>query len=60
MNNSSESLRFPLWKFLNQPILDKTCPLILRPSIYWKLYQLEHLDRCWNVAYPSESESHNT
>lgn len=59
MTHRFRRLRFPIWKYLNQPVLDKTSPLILRPSAYWQTYQRQHLDRCWQVSYPSERESRN-
>jgi hypothetical protein len=47
-------MRFPLWQFLNQPVFDPNCPIILNPTIFWQRYQLEHLQRCWFKAYRPE------
>ncbi|MEO1148053.1 MAG: hypothetical protein AAFY26_20930 [Cyanobacteria bacterium J06638_22] len=44
-------MRFPLWHYLNQPLLDKTHPFILNPTQYWQRYQIRHLNRCLNNAF---------
>lgn len=46
--------RFPLWKYLNQPILDPQTPLVLDPQQFWQRHQIEYLERCWIRAYLPE------
>lgn len=46
--------RFPLWKFLNQPVFDPQMPLVLNPQQFWQRHQIEYLERCWIRAYLPE------
>ncbi|AFY62437.1 MULTISPECIES: hypothetical protein [Cyanophyceae] len=44
-------LRFPLWRYLNQPLgLPGT---FLNPHRFWQFYQYSHLERCWRQDCPS-------
>jgi hypothetical protein len=54
MSDKNPQIRFPLWKFLNQPLFNPYSPLILNPQRFWQRYQLEHLERCWIRAYRPE------
>ncbi len=40
-------VKFPLWQFLNQPILSPTTRLVLNPSRFAYLYRIRLLERCW-------------
>ena len=40
--------RFPLWQYLNQPLLDLDNPPVLNPHRYWQLYVVWHLEGCFN------------
>ncbi len=55
MDPKHSSLRFPLWKYLNQPLFDTSTPMILSPKRFWALYQVQFLERC--LARDCESES---
>ncbi len=35
------------WQYLNQPILDCTHASVWRPSRFWYLYKIQHLENCW-------------
>lgn len=54
MIDKTLKVRFPLWKFLNQPVFNPQSPLVLNPRRFWQLYQLDHLERCWIRAYRPE------
>lgn len=46
--------RFPLWKYLNQPVFDPQSPLVLNPNQFWQRHQIEYLERCWIRAFRPE------
>jgi hypothetical protein len=64
------NLRFPLWKYLNQPLFKETT--VLNPFQFWHRYRiqsLEHcwennavsfLERCWNQNDESNAENQST
>ncbi|MBF2049239.1 MAG: hypothetical protein EDM05_68960 [Leptolyngbya sp. IPPAS B-1204] len=58
-NDNNLKIRFPLWKFLNQPVFNPQNPLILNPKRFWRRYQLEHLERCWIRTYRPEERFPN-
>lgn len=48
----SIKLRFPLWQFLNQPLLNSQKEAILNPFKFWQNYKIQLLNRCWEVDVP--------
>jgi hypothetical protein len=54
----SESI-FLIWQFLNQPVFDRQCPLILNPHRFWRFYQMRHLERCWFKTFRPEERFRN-
>ncbi|MGB7413620.1 MAG: hypothetical protein WA902_05375 [Thermosynechococcaceae cyanobacterium] len=48
MNSQSTSNRFPVWQYLNQPLFHPEIQLRLSPGLFWRQYQIQFLDRCWN------------
>jgi hypothetical protein len=42
----SQIIRFPVWKFLNQPLFETDYQPILSPGRFWRLHQIEFLERC--------------
>jgi hypothetical protein len=42
---------FPIWQYLNQPILDAEVKLVLNPKRFWKEQQIEFLTRCWEIRF---------
>ncbi|KKJ00169.1 hypothetical protein PROH_10650 [Prochlorothrix hollandica PCC 9006 = CALU 1027] len=49
----ARNLKFPLWKYLSQPILNKQQPLILSPRHFWCFYQVQFLEHCFDLECPS-------
>ena len=58
---------FPIWQYLNQPLLDKEHPLILDPVQYWHQYKIDRLngclengflEQCWAVNYQEFVDYH--
>jgi hypothetical protein len=39
--------RFPLWQYLNQPLIDSEKPPILNPRRFAQIYHVQLLERCW-------------
>ncbi|HEY9699388.1 MAG TPA: hypothetical protein V6D10_19170 [Trichocoleus sp.] len=54
MNSKSPKIQFPVWQYLNQPILDPKHPLILNPHRFWRRHQIRYLERCWYSSHPEE------
>lgn len=50
------TLRFPLWKYLNQPLFNDFYPLILNPRRYWYHYRVELLERCFTRSCESQGQ----
>jgi hypothetical protein len=46
MTPEQMNLRFPLWQYLNQPLLGEKSP-ILNPRRFAYVYRVELLQRCW-------------
>jgi hypothetical protein len=40
-------IRFPLWKYLNQPLFDRTT--VINPLCFWHNYKIQLLDSCWEL-----------
>lgn len=40
---------FPLRQYLAQLLIDFGTPLTLNPFEFWRQYQLERLERCWQI-----------
>jgi hypothetical protein len=59
MTSKRRTIRFPIWKFLNQPLFDPQMPVVLDPGLFWRLYQVQYLRRCWDSNYRPEKRSHN-
>lgn len=52
-------LQFPVWKFLNQRLLDPQSPLILNPRRFYYRHQIDHLERCWASQHRPEEHFRN-
>jgi hypothetical protein len=52
-------VRFPLWRFLTQPIFDPGRPVHLNPHQFWAYYQIQHLERCWTRNFKPEERYRN-
>ena len=61
----NKTMKFPLWRYLNQSLFDADCPPILNPQWYWRNYCAWHLEgclknnwveQCWNLDYYEFSE----
>jgi hypothetical protein len=50
-------LKFPVWAFLNQPLFNPTFRVILNPSRFQQLYQLQLLERCLQKQSPRNVNS---
>ncbi|WAL60854.1 hypothetical protein [Thermocoleostomius sinensis] len=48
------SRQFPIWKFLNQRLFDPTAPVVLDPQRFWRMHQIQYLERCLNMRHRPE------
>jgi hypothetical protein len=39
--------RFPLWKYLNQPLFEKNSRTMLNPHRFWYFHRVQLLERCF-------------
>jgi hypothetical protein len=46
MTPEQTNLKFPIWQYLNQPLLGEK-PAILNPKRFAYVYRVELLQRCW-------------
>ncbi|MEM8807670.1 MAG: hypothetical protein AAGF01_16750 [Cyanobacteria bacterium P01_G01_bin.38] len=46
--------RFPVWRYLCQPLCDNERPPVLNPQRYWQLYTVWHLEGCLNNDWPEQ------
>jgi hypothetical protein len=46
MISNHTKIRFPLWKFLNQPVFNANFKTVLNPKQFWHSYKVELLERC--------------
>ncbi|TWH54980.1 hypothetical protein CAL7102_03074 [Dulcicalothrix desertica PCC 7102] len=46
MTPEQTNIRFPVWQYLNQPLLGEKSP-ILNPRRFAHVYRVELLQRCW-------------
>ncbi len=46
MNLPISFIKFPLWRFLQQPVFSSETKLILNPYQFEYLYRIELLERC--------------
>ncbi|MBF2066400.1 MAG: hypothetical protein IGS39_18565 [Calothrix sp. C42_A2020_038] len=48
-------IKFPLWQYLNQPLVgDK--PPIFNPRRFAHVYHIELLQRCWSKEYDAKGQ----
>jgi len=52
-------MRFPIWHYLNQPILSRKSRVILNPWRFWHTHYVNFLERCWVHEYRPEQQ-HNS
>ncbi|BAZ04859.1 hypothetical protein [Calothrix sp. NIES-3974] len=45
--NSPYHLKFPVWKYLNQPLFNPDT--IINPRKFWRNYQRQYLQACWEI-----------
>lgn len=53
------SIRFPLWKFLKQPVFEPSYKTVLNPYRFWRSYKLELLERCLAMDCASKDGRRN-
>lgn len=41
-------MKFPLWQYLSQLLLNTSKPVIISPAKYWHFHGTEHLEDCLN------------
>ncbi|WP_181256825.1 hypothetical protein [Merismopedia glauca] len=46
MSNENNTLKFPIWQFLNQELFNQETPLILNPYRFRYVYRINLLERC--------------
>ncbi|MEX0268733.1 hypothetical protein AB3R30_06315 [Leptolyngbyaceae cyanobacterium UHCC 1019] len=51
------SIRFPLWKFLTQPVFDAHYRISLNPQYFWRVHRIEVLERCLKMPCTSQHYS---
>lgn len=54
MQPNHTKMRFPLWKFLNQPLFDRYGRTSLNPRRFWYRHQVEWLESCLMVDCASK------
>ena len=59
MDSKNIKLKFPLWQYLNQPILSAKTKLVLDPRLFAHLYRDKLLERCWTKACDSKDRRCN-
>ncbi len=42
----SHPLKFPVWKYLSQPLFSQAQPFIVNPYHFWCFYQVQFLEYC--------------
>jgi hypothetical protein len=47
-------VRFPIWKFLNQPVFEASHKTVLNPQRFWHQYKIEMLERCFEMSSKSK------
>ena len=55
MYSEKNKLKFPLWQYLNQPLLSDK--LILNPHTFAYVYRIELLERCWGKECDAKGSS---
>jgi hypothetical protein len=53
MFSRSKKIRFPLWKFLNQPVFNPDVKTVFNPRVFWRLHMNEVLKRCLEMDVTS-------
>ncbi len=51
-------MRFPVWKYLNQPLFSRLYRPRLNPWAFWRGYQVQFLERCWAKEFWPEEHLH--
>jgi hypothetical protein len=44
-------IQFPVWQFLNQPLFEAHYRPILNPQHFWRVYQIDFLERCFEKEF---------
>jgi hypothetical protein len=47
MTSDANNLKFPLWQYLNQPVMNPKVRLVLDPRRFARHYRVELLERCF-------------
>lgn len=55
--NPENKVKFPLWQYLNQPLLSSQ--LVLNPRRFAHLYRVELLTRCWRKECDAKGSQQN-
>lgn len=59
MSNKQAKIKFPVWRYLNQPLFSSKSKLVLNPQKFWYLYRIELLERCLAKKCESEGRHYN-
>lgn len=49
-------ISFPLWQYLNQPLLGGDKPPIFNPQRFAQMYRIEFLKRCWSMECDAKGQ----
>jgi len=52
-------INFPIWQYLDQSLFNEHCPAILSPRLYFHLYQVRYLEKCWSHLHRPEERFKN-
>ncbi|MUG94274.1 hypothetical protein F7734_18555 [Scytonema sp. UIC 10036] len=47
MTSDANNPKFPLWQYLNQPVMNPKVKLVLDPRRFARHYRVELLERCF-------------
>ncbi|WP_460201994.1 hypothetical protein [Scytonema sp. NUACC21] len=59
MTPENNSPKFPLWQYLNQPLMDPKVKLVLNPRRFARHYRVELLERCWYKECDARGQQHS-
>jgi hypothetical protein len=47
-------MRFPIWKYLNQPVFSRLYKTRFNPRTFWRCHRIQYLERCWSKEFKPE------
>jgi hypothetical protein len=60
MTPENSKIKFPLWHYLNQPVLSRTHKLVLNPRRFALFYRVDLLERCWTKECDAAGPQQNS